>query len=43
MIVDGGYLRWPTLICPCPHDQDILIKELSTDIMSCRKDIEDIF
>ena len=43
MIVDGSYLRWPLLICPCPHDQDVLVQRLAKDIMSCRKDIEDIF
>ena len=43
VIVDGEYLRWPSLICVTPHNVNPHIKALSTKIMLVRKDIEDVF
>jgi len=43
LICDGGYLRWPSLICPCPHDPDVRVQNLAKQIMSCRKDVECTF
>ena len=43
LIVNGGYLHWPSLICPVPHNPNEFIKNLAKKIMSVRKDIEDVF
>lgn len=43
LLVDGGYLRWPSLLCPCPRDADLSVKKLSRFFMKVRKDIEDVF
>ena len=41
LICDGGYLRWPTLICPVKVTERF--KKLSKVIESTRKDVEDVF
>ena len=41
LICDGGYLRWPTLICPIKVSTRYL--KLSKVIESTRKDVEDVF
>ena len=41
LICDGGYLRWPTLICPIKVSERFL--QLSKVIEGARKDVEDVF
>jgi hypothetical protein len=41
LIVDGGYLRWPTLICPVNDDECFLL--WSKMVEGAQKDAEDTF
>jgi hypothetical protein len=41
LIVDEGYLRWPTLICPVKDDKCFLL--WSKMVEGARKDVEDTF
>lgn len=42
-LVDGGYLRWPCLICPIALDNDRDICVLGKRLTSIRKDVECLF
>ncbi len=41
LICDGGYHRWPIMICPIQHSERY--KVLSRIITGVRKDVEDVF
>ena len=44
LIRDGGYLHWPTLICPFKHVKSSTPEGyFSTNLESVRKDIENVF
>ena len=43
LIVDGGYLRWPTLICPVPNDHNPSVRLFGKHLESVRKDSECTF
>ena len=43
LIVDGGYLRWPSLICPIPNDGNEDVRALGKHLESIRKDVECTF
>jgi hypothetical protein len=43
-ICDGGYMRWPELICPYKHEPVSSVKSyFSVKIESIRKDVECVF
>ena len=43
ILVDGGYLNWPTLICPFKHSQSKKEQRWSKWAESMRKDVECTF
>lgn len=43
LLVDGGYLRWPSLICPIKYDTSRKVRTLAKDLKSVRKDVECCF
>jgi hypothetical protein len=40
LLVDGGYLRWPSLICPVRYDTCPNVRMLAKHLESIRKDVE---
>lgn len=43
LLVDGGYLRWPSLICPIRYDTSTKVRRLAKHLESVRKDVECCF
>lgn len=43
LVVDGGYLRWPSLICPVSNDPNKDVTKLGKHLETVRKDVECTF